>query len=204
MSNHKKAPTSPTPPNALQNAADSIPSTSRSALYQAISRTTRRTSYISGCRRLRTRSVARGGIKCLFTVRHPLFLCEDDSPTRLIASQLANELEYFSSNYPNHLVVYTGTSAATFSTQHGSRQHPEPLTRPVFESVAAPSNTTLAQGGILKRYQLLTPGLITSLLIVFFVLLPILSFGFRALASIQSPLETETPNKFSADEKKRQ
>lgn len=150
--------------------------------------------------------MARGRIKSLFTVRHLLFLCEGISITCLTASQLANELEYFSSNYPNHLVVYTGISAATFSVQHGTRQQPkaETSTWPVFESASAPLNTTLAQGGILKRYQLLTPGLITSLLIVFFVLLPILLFGFKALASIQSPLETEAPNKFSADEKKRQ
>ncbi|KAG6874018.1 hypothetical protein C0995_007975 [Termitomyces sp. Mi166 len=124
----------------------------------------------------------------------------------LYTSQLANELEYLSSTYPKHLIVYFGTSPATFSVQHGSRQHidDETLTWPVLESVFAPSNTTLAQGGILKRYQLLTPGLITSLLVVFFILLPVLSFGFKALASIQSPLETEAPNKFSADEKKRQ
>ncbi|KAG5729275.1 hypothetical protein E4T56_gene8053 [Termitomyces sp. T112] len=127
----------------------------------------------------------------------------------LYTSQLANDLEYLSSMYPKHLVIYTGISAATFSVQHDSRQHIETeddatLTWPVFDFVSVPSNTTLAQGGILKRYQLLTPGLITSLLVVLFILLPILSFGFKALASIQSPLETEAPNKFSADEKKRQ
>ncbi|KAG6853821.1 hypothetical protein C0991_001067 [Blastosporella zonata] len=120
------------------------------------------------------------------------------------ASQLANELEYLSSTYPNHLVVYTGTSATTFSVQHEARQQPESDFESDFESLFAAPNTTLAEGGILKRYQLLTPGLITVLLISFFILLPILLFGFSALASIQSPLETRVPIKFSADDKKKQ
>ncbi|KAG6836863.1 hypothetical protein H0H93_002106 [Arthromyces matolae] len=127
----------------------------------------------------------------------------------LQASQLANELEYLSSTYPKHLVVYTGTSPAAnagFSIQQlAARQQPNSLSSPGLEALSRRAgNTTLAHGGILKRYQLLTPGLITSLLVAFFILLPIVSFGFRALASIQSPIETEAPNKFSADEKKRQ
>ncbi|KAG6918502.1 hypothetical protein DXG01_013862 [Tephrocybe rancida] len=117
----------------------------------------------------------------------------------LYTSQLADELEYISSTYPKHLVIYTGTPSAT-------RQEPDSdaLTRPVFDYLFAPVNSTLAEGGILKRYQLLTPGLITVLLIAFFILVPILLFGFGALASIQSPLQTEAGSKFNADDKKKQ
>lgn len=64
---------------------------------------------------------------------------------------------------------------------------------------AAPSD-----GGILKRYQLLTPGLIISLAIAFFVLVPIVFFGISSLASIQSPVRLDAPKGFNAVEKKNQ
>ncbi|KAI0308389.1 hypothetical protein OF83DRAFT_1180929, partial [Amylostereum chailletii] len=67
-----------------------------------------------------------------------------------------------------------------------------------------PGNATLPDGGLLKRYQLLTPALITSLLIALFVLLPAVLLGVNALASIQSPLRVEAPKGFSAHEKKTQ
>jgi hypothetical protein len=58
--------------------------------------------------------------------------------------------------------------------------------------------------GILARYQLLTPGLIISLLVTFFVLLPIIFIGISALSSIQLPLRTEPPKAYNALEKKNQ
>lgn len=84
------------------------------------------------------------------------------------------------------------------------RQEPEVPSRPILElsDSFAPSNATLPSGGILKRYQLLTSALISSLLIVIFVLLPIVMFGITALASIQSPLKVEAPKSYSAREKK--
>jgi hypothetical protein len=51
---------------------------------------------------------------------------------------------------------------------------------------------------------LLSPALITGLLLVFFVLVPIVLFGVSALASIQSPLRVQPPKGYSADEKKNQ
>jgi len=51
---------------------------------------------------------------------------------------------------------------------------------------------------------LLTPALISGLLITFFVLVPIVIFGVSALASIQSPLHVQVPKGYSADEKKNQ
>lgn len=59
-------------------------------------------------------------------------------------------------------------------------------------------------GGILKRYQLLTPGLIISLLVAFFVLVPVVLMGVYALASIQSPVRLDAPKGFNAAEKKTQ
>jgi hypothetical protein len=57
------------------------------------------------------------------------------------------------------------------------------------------------RGGILADYQLLTPGLILSLLISFFVLVPALYAGINALSSIQAPL-IMAPKDFSASAKK--
>ncbi|KAG5641062.1 hypothetical protein DXG03_006278 [Asterophora parasitica] len=124
----------------------------------------------------------------------------------LYSSQLADELAYLATTYPNHLVVYTGTLPShapelSFAAQHAARQVP---TSPVFDAVyaQAPKNVTLPAGGILHRYQLLTPGIITVLLVAFFVLFPIVLFGFKALASIQSPLRVEAPKGFSSQDKK--
>ena len=59
-----------------------------------------------------------------------------------------------------------------------------------------------ADGSILQRYQLLTPALILTLLLVFFVMIPLLVLGLTALASIQSPLRTEAPKGYGAHERK--
>ncbi|KAG5639330.1 hypothetical protein H0H81_004051 [Sphagnurus paluster] len=112
------------------------------------------------------------------------------------ASQLAEELASIAITHPHYIAIYTGSAPAAFAVQHAARQ--------VFESVYAPGNTTLPTGGILKRYQLLTPGLITVLLITFFILVPIVLFGFKALASIQSPLRVEAPKGYGAQDKKNQ
>ena len=99
--------------------------------------------------------------------------------------------------FPRHLVVFTGTPAP-----HLARRQDEP---DVFAPlVLQPGNATLPEGGILKRYQLLTPALIISLLIAFFLLLPVVYFAVSSLASIQSPLRIEAPKGFSAQEKKNQ
>ncbi|KAL0577560.1 hypothetical protein V5O48_004423 [Marasmius crinis-equi] len=110
--------------------------------------------------------------------------------------------------FENHLIIYTGSLSS-----HSKRQaqvddsgNASPH-RPVLDispssQAAAPKKT---KGGILHRYQLLTPGLIIILLFVFFVFLPVLYFGISALASIQNPLRTEVaPKGFNASEKKNQ
>ncbi|KAH9037644.1 hypothetical protein EDB85DRAFT_590681 [Lactarius pseudohatsudake] len=99
-------------------------------------------------------------------------------------ARLASELERIERTFPRHVVVFAGSRRQDDSA-------PEP----------APSHPA---GGILARYQLLTPALISALLLTFFVLIPIVLFGVSALASIQSPLHVNAPKGYSADEKKNQ
>ena len=112
---------------------------------------------------------------------------------------LSNEIEAIGSLFPKYLVVFTG------AVPHlSARQEPSELDSPSSSLLFAPNSTILQEGGILKRYQILTPALITSLLITFFVLVPIIMLGVQALASIQSPLSSEVPKGFDAQEKKTQ
>jgi hypothetical protein len=103
-------------------------------------------------------------------------------------ARLASDLEKIERAFPRHLVVFAGSRR-----QDDSAPEPAP----------APSPSPPA-GGILARYQLLTPALISGLLLAFFVLIPIVLFGVYALASIQSPLRVNAPKGYSADEKKNQ
>ena len=80
---------------------------------------------------------------------------------------------------------------------HARQSSPDTST---FEVHAAASPS----GGILQRYQLLTPGLILVLLVSLFILIPVIFLGVSALSSIQSPLTNEIPKGFSAEEKKNQ
>jgi len=63
---------------------------------------------------------------------------------------------------------------------------------------------TNTSSGILNKYQLLTPALITSLLVFFFIILPIVFCGINALASIQNPIRMDMTKSFNALEKKNQ
>ncbi|KAK0242201.1 hypothetical protein EDD85DRAFT_946346 [Armillaria nabsnona] len=98
--------------------------------------------------------------------------------------------------YSQHLTIYSTSVLPT----HHKRQSPD--SPPVLDL----SSTSVAppKGGILARYQLLTPGLILVLLIVVGVLLPIIYFGIQALASIQSPVRMDAPKGFNAADKKNQ
>ncbi|ETW84406.1 hypothetical protein HETIRDRAFT_313450 [Heterobasidion irregulare TC 32-1] len=111
-------------------------------------------------------------------------------------SSLAHELDAIASAAPTHLVVFAGSSALA----PRDRRRAEPA----LGALQQPGDVVPPTGGVLKRYQLLTPGLITSLLVAFFILLPGVFFGVSALASIQSPLRVEAPKGFSAQDKKTQ
>ncbi|KAJ7099334.1 hypothetical protein B0H15DRAFT_877797 [Mycena belliarum] len=105
---------------------------------------------------------------------------------------LSTELERLASLFPNHIIIYTGSSSLSFAKR---------ATAPILDSTR---NGTASTGGILARYQLLTPGLITTLLVTLFVLVPIVMVGIQALASIQSPMRNELPKGYDASEKKNQ
>ncbi|PPQ68857.1 hypothetical protein CVT26_001691 [Gymnopilus dilepis] len=119
---------------------------------------------------------------------------------------LGDELSTLASMFPNHLMIYTGSLLPSLMTK---RQAPDTPDRPVLnlsssDPAFAPSNTSLPTGGILKKYQLLTPVLITSLLVTFFVLLPVVFLGLNALASIQTPVRSDIGKSFNAQDKKNQ
>ncbi|KAJ3769971.1 BIG/ATPase V1 complex, subunit S1 [Lentinula raphanica] len=106
----------------------------------------------------------------------------------------------------NHVVIYTGTPP-----MHAKRQEIlSTADRPVLDLSEdhSPSPSMLAKsnkGGILHKYQLLTPGLIMVLLVVLFIFVPVLYFGISAMASIQSPLRLESmPKGYNAAERKNQ
>jgi len=114
-------------------------------------------------------------------------------------SMLADELSLLATTFPDHLVIYTGSPLPS----HYKRQQPdEPVLN--FDAGSLAANTTLPTGGILKRFQLLTPGLITALLVTFFVLVPVTMLGLNALASIQNPSRMDTSKTFNAQERKNQ
>ena len=130
----------------------------------------------------RRRSVAEHGasiilfLTCMPKIRRLTYITQE--------VRLASELERIERAFPRHLVVFAGSRRQDDSA-------PEPAPSP-------------PAGGILARYQLLTPALISGLLLTFFVLIPIVLFGVSALASIQSPLHVNAPKGYSADEKKNQ
>ena len=75
---------------------------------------------------------------------------------------------------------------------------------PDAAALSLPSATAVAspKGGILHNYQLLMPALITSLLVVFFILVPIVMIGINVPASMQSRFKA--PKDYNAQEKKKQ
>ena len=117
-----------------------------------------------------------------------------------LESMLSDELSLLATTFPDHLVVYTGS----LLRPHHKRQSLDISDRPVLDVVPPVDNTTLSTGGILKRFQLLTPALITALLVTFFILVPVTMLGLNALASIQNPLRVDTSKTFNAQERKNQ
>ena len=115
---------------------------------------------------------------------------------------MASELEKITNSFSKHMVIYTGWNSLL-----QSRQDSEDVPALEFAAPASPvsqNRAAASDGGILKRYQLLTPGLIVSLLVVLFVLVPVVFLGITALASIQSPVRLDAPKGFNAAEKKNQ
>lgn len=125
-------------------------------------------------------------------------------------SRLSSDLTRLATAFPKHLVVYAGWSPTYERRQYYEEDDDASLD--LFDFIdmpAVPTGVSVrkavpSNAGILKRYQLLTPGLILSLLVVLFVLIPILYLSVSALASIQSSVRSDAPKGFNAVEKKNQ
>lgn len=117
-------------------------------------------------------------------------------PSFPYAQQYFEVMERVNSTFPNHLIIYSSDSSRLVRRQLDET--------PDSSSLFSASSHAMADGGILKRYQLLTPGLILTLIVVFFVFIPIIVLGINALAGIQSPIRVEAPRSFSAKDKKNQ
>jgi hypothetical protein len=115
---------------------------------------------------------------------------------------LEDNLVKITSAFDSYAVFLTGTSSI-ISPLVTKRQQPNSLSNPGFTNNPTVSfaNVTEPTGGILARYQLLTPGLLTSLLIAFGLLIPLLMVGITSLASIQNPIRTELPKGPSLEKK---
>ncbi len=100
-------------------------------------------------------------------------------------------LDTLSNSGIKHTVIYSGTQPSYHQR------------RDLEEGIRAPGNAT-APAGVFHEYQLFTSGLILSLLITFFVLIPAVFLGATALSSIQSPLKTDGSRTFNAQDKKTQ
>lgn len=111
---------------------------------------------------------------------------------------LSKELDRLATLSSSHLVIYAGSYIPLERRELSLSEFDSPPDVSTLTSAPSP------KGGILHNYQLLTPALITSLLVVFFILVPIVMLGINALASIQSTLRSEVPKDYSAQEKKMQ
>lgn len=99
-------------------------------------------------------------------------------------------------HFPKHLFIYTGSYSSDLERRQDELLGDGDLP---FSFAAANSTGT----GILAHYQLLTPGLIVSLFVAFFVLLPIILIAVQALSGIQSSVRLEN-RKAVGQEKKTQ
>ncbi|KAL9712417.1 hypothetical protein Ac2012v2_003655 [Leucoagaricus gongylophorus] len=120
-------------------------------------------------------------------------------------SVLKAELAAISSVFPSHFIIYSSSGLSNFQV----RQAPDAMSRPVIGVTS--NNSSLRQPEPANppvhdptTSVIFTTGLITSLLIVFFILLPVLIVGVSALAGIQTPTRMEAPKGFNAVEKKNQ
>ena len=134
-----------------------------------------RTSYLN-----QVSTVVKDQILCRSKSR--FIICSD-----AYLSELLNKIE---TTFSNTIVFYTGSVSRTLH----ERQELDEETKPF--SFLAPQGD-----GILSRYQILTPGLIISLALGFFLLLPIVLLSIKALASVQSSVRLDVPKPTGQDKK---
>lgn len=127
-----------------------------------------------------------------------------------VESLLSAALSDVAALFPNHFVAYSGLPPDFERRQFYEETDgfdfdlTDILDTPETASSTSIKKAAASGGGILKRYQLLTPGLIICLLVVLFVLLPMLYLSVSALASISSSVRLDAPKGFDASEKKNQ
>ncbi|KAG8935859.1 hypothetical protein FRC02_005858 [Tulasnella sp. 418] len=124
-------------------------------------------------------------------------------------THLSDRLKEIATRFPSHLVVLSGTSSSEIGERHIPDSISSIVGAPRLSSAkkryhsqsprTTPNSGKL--GGVFKKYQLLTPGLITTLGITFFLVFPILYFVINALSSIKSPLRSEGGKQPSAEKK---
>jgi len=120
-------------------------------------------------------------------------------------TQLSEQLTHVEAAFPSHLVIVTGSPRSSFSNVKREVTDPQRTLPSSFASSIAPTATqkhSAPKGGILHRYQLLTPALITSVIIAFGLLVPLMLLAVNALASIKSPIRSDGVKQ--AQEKKNQ
>jgi len=110
---------------------------------------------------------------------------------RRVDEQLSRQLAGIEAAFPSHLVILAGTTPSSYSKRQSSdlqRSLPGAFSP---STSATKKNLALPTGGILHRYQLLTPALITTLGITFLVLMPLMLMVIYALAGIKSPIRSD-------------
>jgi len=123
-----------------------------------------------------------------------------DTMTSLM-STLSKDLRSLDGALSSYVVIIAGTVVMlpTKRDVDVDVQRPSPFFIPRVPSPAsihnrlAADNSTLPAGGILKRYQILTPGLLLTLIVTLLILFPIVFVGISALSSIKSPQRMEAP-----------
>jgi len=117
--------------------------------------------------------VVPGEKKIVLLHLHDLVAERPTSPSPRIDTAIASAVERHTAGSKSHLVVLAGSPSLA---RRGE----------VLETRQA-QNSTLATGGILKRFQLLTPTIIIAILVIFLLYIPLLFLAINALASIQIP-----------------
>ncbi|KAF5349310.1 hypothetical protein D9758_011766 [Tetrapyrgos nigripes] len=140
--------------------------------------------------------------KTIIILGMPELELDGDRKGRVMEHDMVLSTTLSSLPFTSHLTIFTGSPASS-SLSFSKRQEGSSLV--LGSALTDPSVSAAKKGGILHNYQLLTPALITTLLVVLFILLPVMYFGISALASIQNPIRLEAaPKGYNAAERKNQ
>jgi len=117
-------------------------------------------------------------------------------------SLLLTELE---ESFPSHFVIITGTTSSSSNNMKRLVARSQAKVPAAFKSPRSPTFSSgvkpLPSTGIFHRYQLLTPGLITTIGITFLLIMPLMLMVISAVAGIKSPLRSEGFKQSGQDKK---